>query len=98
MITAAVSSRFLGKQETDKTNFPLPEKHLFSKPGDSRMGCTALSPSFHGNLLLWKLGRWRFGFVERRCGEGGAGGVDRGERWREKKKRGKRKHDEEDKK
>lgn len=27
-------------------------KHLSS--GDSRMGCTALSPSFHGNLLLWK--------------------------------------------
>lgn len=26
--------------------------------------------------------------MERRCGEGGAGGVDRGERWREKKKNG----------
>lgn len=31
-----------------KKNF----EHLSA--GDSRMGCAALSPSFHGNLLLWK--------------------------------------------
>lgn len=30
-----------------------------SRPAKAGMGCTALSPSFHGNLLLWKLGRWR---------------------------------------
>lgn len=40
------------------------QKQTFPSRNTSRraraaMGCTALSPSFHGNLLLWKLGRWR---------------------------------------
>lgn len=30
-----------------------------SRPADSRTGCTALSPSFHGNQSPWQLGRRR---------------------------------------
>lgn len=63
-------------------------KHL--TPGDSRMGCTALSPSFHGNVFLWKQG------LEQTQKSGGgdfvAGEAKRGEVWMERRKEKKEKH------
>lgn len=44
------------KCKKQKQTFP---SRNTSRKARAGMGCTALSPSFHGNLLLWKLGRWR---------------------------------------
>lgn len=56
-----------------RRNFP---KYL--SPGDSRTGCTALSPSFHGNRSPWQLGRRRNLLPRERERERDAGGGEDG--------------------